>query len=130
MSVGTFYSMKNLNYFFNDFRNLNIEDIDLLKSLKGMVDHHEVCLGANQQGIGFRGIADWYIGKKVEISPTCLEDKNLADKVKVVIIFHPSLGDFYLKEGQKFEARGFKFVGCTGGYWCTMEKGMNNGIMK
>lgn len=129
-SIGTFYSMKNLNYFFNDFRVLAVEDIDLLKSLKGNVDHHEVCLGVNQQGIGFRGIADWYIGKKVEISPTCLEDEDLVDKVKIAIIIHPGSGEFYEQEKKKFEARGFNFLGCTGGYWCIMERDMSKEIVK
>ena len=128
-SFGNFYAMKNLDYFFNDFVILKHEDADLLKALKGQVDHHEVCLGANDMGLGFRGIADWYLGKKVEISPTCLEDEGLVNQIKVVVIMHPGLGDYYLKEGQKFEDQGFKFVGCTGGYFCVLQKDSDTAIL-
>ena len=129
-STGIFYSLKNLDYFFNDFVILKSEDVELLKSFKGNIDHGEICLGNNQMGLAFNGISEWYLGKKVGAAPSCLENLEFLGKTRIAIIFHPGMGEFYLDEAQKFEAKGFKLLGCSGGFWCVIEKKLDDLILE
>lgn len=74
-------------------------------------------MGSNEMGIGFRGIADWYVEKKTEQSPACLTDERTA----VAIIFNPRMGASYAQEAERFEGLGFALRGCAE-YWCLMDK--------
>lgn len=120
-----YQSWNNLTYFYNEFRIIGEKDIQLLQEVKPFVADHQVCMGANEMGIGFRGIADWYIEKKVEQSPECLLDERTA----VAIIFNPHMGQSYMQEAGRFDKAGFIFRGCAD-HWCLMDKGNILGIGK
>lgn len=113
---GLILSIGNLNYFFNKFIILMPEDIKLLQELKPNVNNDDICLGNNEMGIGFRGIADWYTQKRTLQSPECNSSTS-----KYAIIFHPSISSFLKNEEEKFEKDGYGLIKCTG-YWCLMER--------
>jgi len=118
-------SWKNLNFFYDEFRIIGEKDIEMIREIKPLVTHHQVCMGSNEMGIGFRGIADWYIEKKVEQSPDCFSDERVA----VAIIFNPHMGASYMEEVDRFNKAGFVFRGCAE-QWCVMDKGNILGIDK
>ncbi len=119
--LSLFTSWQNQKYFYNEFLILAKPDIELLKELKPQVDHNEVCLGKNQLGLGFTPIIEWYLEKKVSGFSNCVDSED----TKVIIIFHPDMGKFYLDQATYLQNKGFKLVGCTGGFWCLLEKVSN-----
>lgn len=118
LAFGLHQSLANLDFFYKKFRILGEKDIQLLKEIKPLLGHHsQVCLGHNEMGLGFRGIADWYLEKKTEVAPGCLKD----ERTGVVLIFHPTLGERYGEEMQSFEKEGYVMRGCAQ-YWCVMDR--------
>ncbi|MFA4999991.1 MAG: glycosyltransferase [Patescibacteria group bacterium] len=115
-SCGFSASLKNINYFFNDFIILAPTDLDFLKSLKPNVDNKEICLGQNNMGIGYYGIIQWVLEKNLLFSPDCFNHN-----FNSAIIFNPRLGNFYEIEAAKFIKNGFVFKSCSG-YLCLLEK--------
>lgn len=118
--LGTYFSVKGLSNFYR-FLILGPKDINVLKELKNQVKDDEVCLGQNQMGLYCGGIAMWYLRKNIQFSPKCLEDENKLKNLKLAIVFHPQLGQFYLNETNNFLNKNFKPLGCAE-LWCILQK--------
>jgi len=116
------FSLKNLDYFFNDFTIFSPNDVAALKALAPSVRDGEICLGQNDWGLGFNGIADWYLGKNVASSPACPDGNS-----RYALIFNPQFGPFYQAEYQNFLAHGFSWRGCSG-YLCLLTLGQNQAV--
>lgn len=119
--ISFYFSYQKLNFFINNFLILGEKDISVLKELKPQLKDNELCLGQNQMGIYYGGIVMWYLRKNIQFSPKCFEDENKLKNLKLAIIFHPQLGEFYLNETNNFINNGFKPIGCAD-LWCFLEK--------
>lgn len=119
--VAFYFSYQKLDFFINKFLILGEKDVAVLKELKNQVKDNEICLGQNQMGLYYGGIAMWYLRKNIQFSPKCLEDENKLKNLKVAIIFNPQLGEFYLSEASNFINKGFKPLGCAD-LWCFLQK--------
>lgn len=118
---GFYLSYQKLDFFINKFLILGEKDILALKELKNQLKDNEICLGQNQMGLYYGGIAMGYLRKNIYFSPKCLEDESKLKNLKLAIVFHPQLGQFYLDEVNKFVVKGFKLIGCAD-LWCFLEK--------
>ncbi len=114
---GFYLSYQKLDFFVNKFLILGEKDVQLLKELKDQIKDNEICLGQNQMGLYYGGIAMWYLRKNILFSPDCLESK----KTRLAIVFNPQLGEFYQNEINPFLNKGFKPVGCAD-LWCILIK--------
>ncbi len=115
--VGGFYvTTKKLNFFYDDYRILNEKDIELLQDIGPLVKDGDVCIGRDARGVGFAGIAEWYMHKKIAESPHCFDTD-----ASVALVFNTQLGRMYVEEQELFKQKGFHFGGCKY-YWCVMVK--------
>lgn len=119
--IAFYFSYQKLNFFINKFLILGEKDTLALIELKNQVKDGETCLGQNQMGLYYGGIAMWYLRKNIYFSPNCLEEENKLGNLRLAVVFHPQLGEFYLNEANKFAAKGFKPIGCAD-VWCFLEK--------
>ncbi|BCX15618.1 MAG: hypothetical protein KatS3mg097_510 [Candidatus Parcubacteria bacterium] len=119
--IAFYFSYQKLDFFINKYSILGEKDIMVLKELKNQLKHNEICLGQNQMGLYYGGIAMWYLRKNIQLSPKCLEDENKLKSLKLAIVFHPQLGEFYLSEANNFINKGFKPIGCAD-VWCLLQK--------
>lgn len=117
LAFGFYLSYQKLDFFINKFLILGERDIQLLKELKFQIKEDKICLGQNQMGLYYGGIAMWYLRKNILFSPNCLEN----EKIKLAIVFNPQLGEFYQNETIAFLNKGFKPVGCAD-LWCLLIK--------
>ena len=118
---GFYLSYQKLDFFINKFLILGEKDILALQELKNQLKDNEICLGQNQMGLYYGGIVMWHLRKNIYFSPSCLEDENKLKNLKLAIVFHPQLGQFFLDETNKFLTKGFKLIGCAD-LWCFLEK--------
>ncbi len=118
---GFYLSYKKLDFFTNKFLILGEKDILALKELKNQLKDNEICLGQNQMGLYYGGIVMWYLRKNIYFSPNCLEDESKLKNLRLAIVFHPQLGQFYLDETNKFLTKGFKLIDCAD-LWCFLQK--------
>lgn len=114
--AGLGLSVKQLDYFFNDFAILAPADLELIQSLKTALGDQGLCLGRNDLGINIGGIIEWNLQQNINNAPNCFTEKN-----NFALIFNPRFSTFYLSEAQLFLNNGFLPVGCSGNL-CLLEK--------
>ncbi|MCS7200790.1 MAG: glycosyltransferase [Patescibacteria group bacterium] len=121
LAFGFYLSYNKLDFLINKFLILGEKDVLALKQLKNELKDNEVCLGQNQMGLYYGGITMWYLRKNIYLSPKCLEDENKIKDLKLAIVFHPQLGNFYAEEVNRFLSKGFKPIGCAD-LWCFLAR--------
>ena len=109
-----YYSVKNLDYFYNDFKILGSKDIELLKEYKDQIKTGEICLGENQAGIGYNGIVEWYLQKsRGTIDGGCTK----------LLMFRAGLSQEYFDYlAETYGNAGFKNVIKCAEFWCLVSK--------
>jgi dolichol-phosphate mannosyltransferase len=118
LAVGLYFSLQKLDYFYNQFLILHPNDIQLLENIKPRVGNDTLCMGQNDTGIGFNGIAEWYLREQTLSSPSCFSENPT-----IGLVFLPSqVNDIALQEMQTFKNHGFhKLIDC-GDSWCAISK--------
>ncbi len=115
--IGFYLSWQNQNYFYEKFVILTKEDIYLVEAIRQNLKDGELCVGANEWGLGFRGIVDWYTQKQT-MEADCLSHAD----VKKILVFNPGFGNYFKEKALEYQNGGFRLSRCTGGYWCLMIK--------
>jgi len=86
----------------------------LLKELAPTVQDDQLCLGDNQFGLGYNGIVEWYLRKRLGDDPqTC----------SLVLLFRAGVTqEFFDEQAASYSAVGFNTVRTCGDFWCLLEK--------
>ncbi|MBP8618040.1 MAG: glycosyltransferase [Candidatus Pacebacteria bacterium] len=112
--VGAYLSWQKLDFFYNQFLILGERDMRLLKELAPTVQDDQLCLGDNQFGLGYNGIVEWYLRKRLGDDPqTC----------SLVLLFRAGVTqEFFDEQAASYSAVGFNTVRTCGDFWCLLEK--------
>lgn len=112
--VGAYLSWQNLSFFCNQFLILGERDIRLLKELAPTIDDGQLCLGDNQFGLGYNGIVEWYLRKRLGDDP---------QSCSLVLLFRAGVTqEFFDQQTAFYSAAGFNTVKTCGDVWCLLEK--------
>lgn len=107
--AGQFYSGLTSLRFFDQNLILDKESVEFLKEIKNNFNPQQVCLGRDHTGLGYGAIFSFYLKTKLFSLPQCLEEE-----IPLGIIFHPQLGNFYMKEAQLFFENNYQLINCKG----------------
>jgi len=107
--IGGIFSLKNYNYFMNEFLILGTDDIQLFTKLGKQMKGADICMGTTPEGIYMGGIAEWYAKKEFVFMPECEKDQN----IKGAVIFLNGPQQVNKKEYEIFTQKGMKPAGCA-----------------
>jgi len=112
--VGAYLSWQNLSFFCNQLLILGERDIRLLKELAPTIDDGQLCLGDNQFGLGYNGIVEWYLRKRLGDDP---------QSCSLVLLFRAGVTqEFFDQQTAFYSAAGFNTVKTCGDVWCLLAK--------
>lgn len=112
--VGVHASWQNLNFYYDKFLILGPKDVDLLQALSPKVHDGEVCLGQNELGLGYNGITEWYLHKKLG---------TLDSGCALVLAFRLGVTqESFLAQKQLYQSKGFNSSVYCAEWWCLLAK--------